>query len=57
MYFRIEHNMKQGKHGVIDVKVGNPERIHKDKSGHLLIVSILHMHKIRSQYYMLRKSF
>lgn len=31
--------MKQGKHGVIDVTVGNPERIHKDKSGHLLIVS------------------
>lgn len=28
-----------GKQGIIDVTVGNPERIHKDKSGHLLIVS------------------
>lgn len=27
-----------GKQGVIDVTIGNPERIHKDKSGHLLIV-------------------
>ncbi|KAJ8922250.1 hypothetical protein NQ315_004187 [Exocentrus adspersus] len=33
----IEHNMK-GKQGTIDIQVGNPERIHKDKSGHLLIV-------------------
>ncbi|XP_044757784.1 unconventional myosin IC isoform X2 [Coccinella septempunctata] len=35
----IEHTMQQGKQGVIDITVGNPERIHKDKSGHLLIVS------------------
>ncbi|XP_045464309.1 unconventional myosin IC [Harmonia axyridis] len=35
----IEHTMKQGKQGVIDITVGNPERIHKDKSGHLLIVA------------------
>lgn len=37
-FFRVEHNMKQGKHGTIDLVVGNTERIHKDKSGHLLIV-------------------
>lgn len=37
-YFSIEHNMK-GKQGTIDIQVGNPERVHKDKSGHLLIVS------------------
>lgn len=35
--------MKQGKQGVIDITVGNPERIHKDKSGHLMIVSILEL--------------
>ncbi|XP_060520350.1 unconventional myosin IC-like [Cylas formicarius] len=34
----IEHNMN-GKHGTIEIQVGNPERIHKDKSGHLLIVA------------------
>lgn len=33
----IEHNMK-GKQGTIDIQLGNPEKIHKDKSGHLLIV-------------------
>lgn len=37
--FRIEHYMKQGKQGIIDVKVGNPESVHKDKTGHLLVVS------------------
>ncbi|KAJ8981685.1 hypothetical protein NQ317_003406 [Molorchus minor] len=37
---QIEHNMK-GKQGTIDIQVGNPERIHKDKSGHLLIASRL----------------
>lgn len=31
--------MKQGKQGIIDVKVGNPESVHKDKTGHLLVVS------------------
>ncbi|RZC40033.1 Myosin head domain containing protein, partial [Asbolus verrucosus] len=34
----IEHSMKQGKRGTIEIVVGNPERIHKDKSGHLLII-------------------
>lgn len=38
IFFSIEHNMK-GKQGTIDIQVGNPERVHKDKSGHLLIVS------------------
>ncbi|CAH1179586.1 unnamed protein product [Phaedon cochleariae] len=33
----IEHNMK-GKHGTIDIQHGTVPRIHKDKSGHLLIV-------------------
>nr|CAI5819201.1 unnamed protein product [Callosobruchus analis] len=33
----IEHNMK-GKHGTIDIQKGDPPKIHKDKSGHLLIV-------------------
>ncbi|KAL3275737.1 hypothetical protein HHI36_020482 [Cryptolaemus montrouzieri] len=35
----IEHTMKRGKQGVIDITLGKPERIHKDKSGHLLIVA------------------
>lgn len=36
----IEHHMKQGKQGVIDITVGNPQSIHKDvKTKHLLIVS------------------
>lgn len=30
--------MKQGKRGTIEITVGEPERIHKDKSGHLMIV-------------------
>ncbi|XP_066139417.1 unconventional myosin IC [Euwallacea fornicatus] len=34
----IEHHMN-GKNGTIEIQVGTPERIHKDKSGHLLIVS------------------
>ncbi|CAH1098535.1 unnamed protein product [Psylliodes chrysocephalus] len=33
----IEHNMK-GKHGTIDIQHGDVPKIHKDKSGHLLIV-------------------
>uniref|UniRef100_A0A6P7GQK3 Unconventional myosin IC n=1 Tax=Diabrotica virgifera virgifera TaxID=50390 RepID=A0A6P7GQK3_DIAVI len=33
----IEHNMK-GKHGTIDIQHGDAPKIHKDKSGHLLIV-------------------
>lgn len=28
-----------GKNGTIEIKVGTPERIHKDKNGNLLIVS------------------
>lgn len=36
----IEHSMKQGKRGTIDFTVGNQERVHKDKTGHLLIVSL-----------------
>ncbi|KAF2905235.1 hypothetical protein ILUMI_00959 [Ignelater luminosus] len=35
----IEHHMKQGKHGVIEITTGNPQSIHKSKSGHLLIVA------------------
>lgn len=35
----IEHTMKTGKQGVIDITVGHPVSIHKDKSGHLLIVA------------------
>ncbi|KAK9881585.1 hypothetical protein WA026_016457 [Henosepilachna vigintioctopunctata] len=35
----IEHTMKEGKQGIIDITVGKPEKIHKDKSGHLLIVA------------------
>ncbi|KAH1011643.1 hypothetical protein HUJ04_000967 [Dendroctonus ponderosae] len=34
----IEHHMN-GKNGTIEIQLGLPERIHKDKSGHLLIVS------------------
>lgn len=37
-FFRIEHQMN-GKNGTIEIQLGTPERIHKDKSGHLLIVS------------------
>ncbi|CAG9768110.1 unnamed protein product [Ceutorhynchus assimilis] len=33
----IEHHMN-GKNGTIEIQLGTPERIHKDKSGHLLIV-------------------
>jgi len=33
----IEHNMK-GKQGIIDIQHGDAPTIHKDKSGHLLIV-------------------
>ncbi|CAG9863504.1 unnamed protein product [Phyllotreta striolata] len=33
----FEHNMK-GKQGTIDIQHGNEPKIHKDKSGHLLIV-------------------
>jgi len=35
----IEHHMKQGKHGVIEITTGNPQSIHKSKSGNLLIVA------------------
>ncbi|KAB0792483.1 hypothetical protein PPYR_14442 [Photinus pyralis] len=35
----IEHNMQQGKHGVIEITTGNPQSIHKSKSGNLLIVA------------------
>jgi myosin-1 len=35
----IEHTMKQGKRGKIEVIIGNSDRIHKDKSGHLLIMA------------------
>ncbi|CAH0548019.1 unnamed protein product [Brassicogethes aeneus] len=35
----IKHTMKQGKTGFIDVTVGQPQNIHKDKNGHLLIVA------------------
>lgn len=31
--------MKQQKKGIIDVKVGTPESVHKDKTGHLLVVA------------------
>ncbi|KAJ3661535.1 hypothetical protein Zmor_005928 [Zophobas morio] len=34
----IEHSMK-GKRGTIDVIIGNSESIHKDKTGHLLIMA------------------
>ncbi|KAK4872802.1 hypothetical protein RN001_014831 [Aquatica leii] len=35
----IEHHMKQGKHGIIEITTGNPQSIHKSKSGNLLIVA------------------
>lgn len=36
----IEHHMKQGKQGIIDITVGQPQSIHKDlKTKHLLIVT------------------
>ncbi|KAF5286700.1 hypothetical protein FQA39_LY16183 [Lamprigera yunnana] len=35
----IEHHMKQGKHGTIEITTGNPQSIHKSKSGNLLIVA------------------
>ncbi|XP_008200294.1 unconventional myosin IC [Tribolium castaneum] len=35
----IQHSMKQGKRGTIDVIIGNSESIHKDKSGHLIVAS------------------
>lgn len=35
----IEHNMQQGKHGVIEITTGNPQSIHRSKSGNLLIVA------------------
>ncbi|XP_023026534.2 unconventional myosin 61F [Leptinotarsa decemlineata] len=34
---QIDHNMK-GKHGTIDIQHGDVPKIHRDKSGHLLIV-------------------
>ncbi|KAF7269721.1 hypothetical protein GWI33_017239 [Rhynchophorus ferrugineus] len=34
----IQHQMK-GKNGTIEIQLGSPESIHKDKSGHLLIVA------------------
>lgn len=34
---QFDHNMK-GKHGIIDIQQGDVPAIHKDKSGHLLIV-------------------
>lgn len=30
----------KGKSGIIDFSVGTPENIHKDKNGHLRVVSI-----------------
>lgn len=35
----IEHHMNGKKNGTIEIQLGTPERIHKDKSGHLLIVA------------------
>ncbi|XP_050315844.1 unconventional myosin IC [Anthonomus grandis grandis] len=35
----IVHHMNGNKNGTIEIQVGKPERIHKDKSGHLLIVA------------------
>ncbi|KAF5286073.1 hypothetical protein FQR65_LT12959 [Abscondita terminalis] len=35
----IEHQMKQGKHGIIEITTGNPQSVQKNKSGHLLIVA------------------
>lgn len=45
--------MTQGKRGTIDVTVGKPERIHKDKSGHLLIVNTRNHRFFCSSLYLL----
>lgn len=39
IFHRINHNLSNGKTGVIEVQTGNEPGIKKAKSGHLVVVS------------------
>lgn len=50
IYFSLNHSLPRGKSGVIEIQTGSEPSIGKNKSGHLLVVSILTMEKSQKSY-------